>query len=131
LSLPPSRFFPVTVIVELDKAHLTVWSVTKEESPKGPSWVRLVIEGSVETLSPGRFDYRLSVTDAEGLVYEDSPGILLGDHAQGEEPTYTTFVTVPADATLTRLSYWIAGAEQPELSYVIELPVAEITLRQP
>ena len=126
------HFFPVTVVVETDKAYLTVSSVTKEESPMGASWARLVIEGSVKALSPGRFDYGLTVTDAEGQVYEeDSPGILLGDRAQGEEPTYTTSITVPADATLTRLSYWVAGAERPNLSYVIDLPVEEIAPRQP
>jgi hypothetical protein len=127
-----SQFFPVTVAVETGKSYLTVSSVTKEETPKGSSWARLVIEGSVTALSPGRFDYGLTVTDAEGLVHEeDSPGILLGDRAQGEEPTYTTFITVPANATLTRLSYWVAGAERPELSYIIDLPVESIPPRQP
>lgn len=126
------HFFPVTVVVETGKSYLTVLSVTKEESPMGSSWARLVIEGRVKALSPGRFDYSLTVTDAEGLVYEeDSPGILLGDRAQGEEPTYTTSITVPADATLTRLSYWVAGAERPNLSYIIDLPVEEIAPRRP
>jgi hypothetical protein len=127
-----SHFFPVTVVVETGKSYLTVSSVTREESTMGPSWARLVIKGSVKALSPGRFDYSLTVTDAEGLVHgEDSPGILLGDHAQGEEPTYTTSITVPADATLTRLSYWVAGAERPKLSYIIDLPVGDIALHQP
>ena len=127
-----AQFFPVTVVVETGKSHLTVGSVTKEESPMGSSWARLVIAGSVKALSPGRFDYGLTVTDAEGVVYkEDSPGILLGDRAQGEEPAYTTFITVPADATLTRVSYWVAGADRPELSYHIDLPVEDIAPRRP
>jgi hypothetical protein len=126
------HFFPVTVVVETGKSWITVGSVTKEESPMGSSWARLAIEGSVKALSPGRFDFSLTVTDAEGLVHEeDSPGILLGDRAQGEEPTYTTSITVPADATLTMVSYWVAGAERPQLSYVIDLPVEDIAPRQP
>lgn len=125
---PPPRYFPVTVVVETGKTYLRVNRVTREESPKDPSRATLVIEGAVKTLSSGRFDYRLTVTDSEGEVYAASPSILLGTHEEGEDLPFTTFVTVPFEATLTRLSYWVEGAERPELSYLIDLPVSSIPL---
>ena len=131
----PSRvaadFFPVTVVVETDKGWLTVSSVTRLEAPESQDEVTLVFEGNVKVISAGRFDYGLSLTDSEGATYKDTGGILLGEREQGEEPSYETSITVPADATFTRLGFWLAGKDKSKLSYVIDLPVAGIPVAGP
>jgi D-Tyr-tRNAtyr deacylase len=119
-------YFPVTVVVETDRGWVTILSVTKEEIADDDTAVRLAIDGNLKVLSAGRFDYALSLTDSEGNVYRDSGGLLLGERQQGEEPSYHTSITVPAHATLARVGYWVAGSDTPELSYLIELPVAGI-----
>lgn len=124
-------FFPVTIVVEADKGWLTVGSVTRVGAPAGQTEAVLVFEGTVKVIRAGRFDYRLSLTDSEGTTYEDSGGVLLGERQQGENPSYQTSITVPADATFTRLGFWVAEAHRPELSYVIDLPVAGIPMRSP
>lgn len=124
-------FFPVTVVVETDKGWLTVGSVTRAEASDGQTEAVLVFEGTVKVIRAGRFDYRLSLTDSEGTTYEDSGGVVLGERRQGENPSYQTSITVPADATFTRLGFWVAGADRPELSYAIDLPVAGIPMRSP
>jgi len=124
-------FFPVTVVVETDKGWLTIGSVTRVEAPDSQTEAVLVFEGTVKVIRAGRFDYRLSLTDSEGTTYEDSDGILLGERQQGENPSYRTSITVPADATFTRLGFRVTGADRPGLNYVIDLPVAVIPMRSP
>lgn len=130
----PSRvadLFPVVVVIEGDKAWLTVTSVTRARAVEGESEATVILEGSVRALSDGMFEYRLALIDSDGTVYHDSPGILLGALEAGDDVGFQTSIRVPIDAILARLAFWIVGAERPRLSYVIDLPVADIPLRSP
>lgn len=122
-------FFPVTVVVEVDKGWLTVGSVTRQEDPEDEAAAILLFEGSVKVLRSGTFDYRLSLTDSAGMNYEDSEGILLGEREEGDEPAYQTSMKVPADVTLTKVGFWVVGADRPSLSYLIELPVMGVPVQ--
>jgi hypothetical protein len=124
-------FFPVTVVVETDKGWLTLGSVTRAEVSDSPAEVEVTIEGTIKVIRSGRFDYRLSLTDSEGNTYEDSGGIFLGERQEGENPPYRTSIRVPAGATFEKLGFWLAGEETPELSYLIDLPVAGIPEEPP
>lgn len=122
-------FFPITVAVEHDKAWLTVDSVTRDQVAEGQSEATLVLKGSVLALSDGIFDYRLLFIDSEGKAYEDSPGVLLGTLQAGDDVTFETSIRVPLEATLVKLAFRIVGTEEPQLSYLIDLPVADIPSR--
>jgi hypothetical protein len=121
------RFFPVTVVVETDKAWLTVASVTRADAVEEEGEATLIVRGSVHTYEAGTFDYRLHFVDSEGMDYPDSSGVLLGALEADREVEFETSVRVPVEATLTRLGYWVEGREQAELTYVIDLPVADIS----
>jgi hypothetical protein len=127
----PADFFPVTVIVETDKAWTTIRSLTAAETSSGESGVRLNFEGSVEALSAGTFNYRLSVTDSNGETYKDSGGMLLGERQEGENAPFQTSITVPAEATLTFVGFWLADTDVLALSYHVDLPVAAIPPSSP
>lgn len=122
----PVSAFPKTFVVEPDKGWLTVDSVRRVEAPGDGTEATLVFVGAVKAIRAGQFDYRLTVADSEGTTYEDSGGILLGNRQEGEIPSFQTSVALPADATLTRLGIWLSGAQAPEVSYIIDLPVAGI-----
>lgn len=125
----PADFFPVTVILESDKAWVTVSSLTTAETSSGESGARLDFRGSVKTLSAGTFNYRLSVTDSKGETYQDSGGMLLGEREEGTQVPFQTSIDVPADATLTLVGFWLADTDVLALSYHIDLPVAAIPPR--
>jgi hypothetical protein len=127
----PADFFPVTVIVERDKAWTTIGSVTAADMSSGESGVRLNFEGSIEALSAGTFNYRLSVTDSNGETYKDSGGMLLGERQEGEDAPFQTSITVPAEATLTLVGFWLADTDVLALSYHVDLPVAAIPPSSP
>lgn len=120
------RFFPVTVVVETDKAWMQVDTLTRSAGVEDHPTV--VLEGSVQALSDGVFNYRLAFIDSEGTIYPDSPGVRLGTLEAGADVPFRTSIQVPLDAILVKLAYGIVGAERPTLSYVIDLAVADIPL---